>query len=168
MIMTAWVKTVFRVQIAALLTVLLASAAWATDKAAAHSNAELVRQSFVNWQQGKGTTFDLLASDAEWTVAGSSPVSGIYKGKQDLLERAVKPISARLATPIKPSVLSIVAEGDVVVVLWNGEATALDQQPYRNSYLWHLTFKDGQITEAKAFLDTYVLNDLIERVKPKA
>ncbi|MCI8211002.1 ketosteroid isomerase [Pseudomonas sp. S25] len=166
--MTAWVKTVFRVQAAALLAVLLTSAAWATDKSAAHSNAELVRQSFVNWQQGKGTTFDLLTPDTEWTVAGSSPVSGVYQGKKDFLERAVKPISARLATPIKPTVLSIVAEGDVVVVLWNGEATAIDQQPYRNNYLWHLTFKDGQVTQVKAFLDTYVLNDLIERVKPGA
>ena len=166
--MHAWVKTVYRFQAAALLSVFLVSTAWATDNSVQHSNAEQVRQSFVNWQQGKGTTFDLLAPDAEWTVAGSSPVSGIYKGKQDLLERAVKPISARLASPIKPTVRSIVAEGDVVVVLWDGEATAVDQQPYRNSYLWHLTFKDGQITQVKAFLDTYVLNDLLERVKPKA
>ncbi|MCQ3000701.1 nuclear transport factor 2 family protein [Pseudomonas syringae] len=166
--MRTWLKTVFRLQAAALLSVFLTGTVWATDNAAQPSNAELVRQSFVNWQQGKGTTFDLLAPDAEWTVAGASPVSGLYKGKQDFLERAVKPISARLASPVKPVVLSIVAEGDVVVVLWNGEATALDQQPYRNSYLWHLTFKDGQITQAKAFLDTYVLNDLIERVKPEA
>lgn len=166
--MRTWLKTICRLPAAALLSVLLTSAAWAADNAVQRSNAELVRQSFVDWQQGKGTTFDLLAPDAVWTVAGSSPVSGVYKGKKDLLERAVKPISARLASPIKPVVLSIVAEGDVVVVLWNGEATALDQQPYRNSYLWHLTFKGGQITEVKAFLDTYVLNDLIERVKPKA
>jgi ketosteroid isomerase-like protein len=162
------IKTLLRLQAAAFLTILLTSTAWATGTAAQQSNAERVRQSFVNWQQGKGTTFDLLAPDAVWTVVGSSPVSGVYKSRQDLLERAVKPISARLATPIKPTVLSIVAQGDVVVVLWEGEALALDQQPYRNSYLWHLTFKDGQITEVKAFLDTYVLNDLIERVKPKA
>ena len=162
------IKTLLRLQAAAFLSIFLTSTAWATDNAALPSNSELVRQSFVNWQQGKGTTFDLLAPDAVWTVVGSSPVSGVYKSRQDLLERAVKPISARLATPIKPTVLSIVAQGDVVVVLWEGEALALDQQPYRNSYLWHLTFQDGQITEVKAFLDTYVLNDLIERVKPKA
>lgn len=150
----------------ALLSALLTSPAWATENAAQPSNSERVRQSFVNWQQGKGTTFDLLAPDAVWTVAGASPVSGVYQGKQDLLERAVKPISARLASPIKPTVQSIVAQGDVVVVLWKGEATALDQQPYRNNYLWHMTFKNGQITEVNAFLDTYVLNELMERVKP--
>ena len=159
-------KPLHRLQAIALLSALLTTTTWATEKNAQHSNTELVRQSFVNWQQGKGTTFDLLALDAVWTVAGSSPVSGVYKSKQALLEQAVKPISARLASPIKPTVQSIVAEGDVVVVLWNGEATALDQQPYRNNYLWHMTFKDGRITEVKAFLDTYVLNDLMERVKP--
>jgi ketosteroid isomerase-like protein len=164
--MHARLKSLYRLQAVTLFSTLLTTTAWATEQAAQHANTELVRQSFINWQQGKGTTFDLLAPDAVWTVAGSSPVSGVYTSKKDLLEQAVKPISARLASPIKPTVQSIVAEGDVVVVLWNGEATALDQQPYKNNYLWHMTFKDGRITEVKAFLDTYVLNDLMERVKP--
>jgi ketosteroid isomerase-like protein len=62
-------------------------------------------------------------------------------------------------------VQSIVAEDDVVVVLWHGRATALDQKPYDNTYLWHMTFKNGQIIEVTAFLDTYGLNDLVHRVK---
>jgi ketosteroid isomerase-like protein len=166
--MNKWIFSTRHYRCVALALALLSTATWAKEGLAQRTNAQLVSDSFNAWQQGKGTTFDLLAPDAVWTVAGSSPVSGVYKSRQDLLERAVKPISSRLATPIKPTVLSIVAQGDVVVVLWEGEALALDQQPYRNSYLWHLTFKDGQITEVKAFLDTYVLNDLIERVKPKA
>jgi len=75
--MRTWLKTVFRLQAAALLSVFLTGTVWATDNPAQPSNAELVHQSFVNWQEGKGTTFDLLAPDAEWTAAGSSPVSGI-------------------------------------------------------------------------------------------
>src|SRR3546814_4316947 len=93
-------------------------------------------------------------------------VSGVYNSKSDLIERAVRPITARLATPISPTVQSIVAEDDVVVVLWKGEAMALDRKPYNNTYLWHMTFKDDQITEVNAFMDTYVLNDLNRRVDP--
>ena len=79
------IKTLTRLLAAAFLSIFLTSTAWATDNAARPSNSELVRQSFVNWQQGKGTTFDLLAPDAVWTVVGSSPVSGVYKSRQGQL-----------------------------------------------------------------------------------
>ncbi|SCW98946.1 hypothetical protein SAMN03159488_05320 [Pseudomonas sp. NFIX10] len=160
--MTTWMSSALRPIAVALSLALSTSPVWASENA----NADRLRQAFTNWQQGKGTVFDLLAPNATWIVAGSSPVSGVYNSKADFMEQAVRPISARLATPISPTVQSIVAKDDVVVVLWNGEATALDRKPYRNTYMWHMTFKDGQVTKVQAFLDTYVLNDLMHRVKP--
>ena len=127
-------------------------------------NKELVRKAFEDWRQGKGTPFDLLAADATWIVAGSSPVSATYHGKQEFLEKAVKPISARLSKPIVPEVESIVSEGNRVAVLWHGKAIALDGQPYNNTYLWHLTFDNGRIIKGTALLDTYVLTNLLERI----
>jgi uncharacterized protein len=164
--MTQWTSSVLRLQAATLCLVLSTTTAWASPAANPNVNTALVRQAFADWKNGKGTVFDLLAPNATWTVAGSSPVSGMYDSKADLMERAIRPISARLATPISPYLQSIVAEDDVVVVLWSGEAVALDRKPYNNTYLWHMTFKDGQVTEVKAFLDTYVLNDLLRRVPP--
>ncbi|WP_417697748.1 nuclear transport factor 2 family protein [Pseudomonas sp.] len=165
-IMTPWMSLAVRLQAVALCLVLSTNTVSASQAADQNINTGLVRQAFTNWQQGQGTVFDLLAPDATWIVSGSSPVSGVYNSRTDLIERAVRPITARLATPISPTVQSIVAEGDVVVVLWKGEAMALDRKPYNNTYLWHMTLKDGQITEVKAFLDTYVLNDLMRRVDP--
>lgn len=163
--MTTWKILAWRAQVVVLALMLSTNTSWASGNTQ-EANSNLVRQAFVNWQQGKGTVFDLLAPDAVWTVAGSSPVSGVYDSKTELIEQAVRPISARLATPISPTVQSIIAQDDIVVVLWNGTATALDRKPYNNTYLWHLTFKDGQIIQAMAFLDTYVLNDLMRRVMP--
>jgi uncharacterized protein len=97
-------------------------------------------------------------------VGGSSPVSATYHSKQEFLDKAVKPIRAKLSTPIVPEVESIVAEGDRVVVLWHGTATALDGKPYHNTYLWHLTFAKGRIIKGTALLDTYVLTDLMQRI----
>ncbi|MDT8906337.1 MULTISPECIES: nuclear transport factor 2 family protein [Pseudomonas] len=163
--MTLWTSLIVRLQFF-LLCLILPGAVWASQAYGQDANAHRVHQSFVNWQQGKGSVFDLLAPNARWTVAGSSPVSGVYESKADLMDRAVRPITARLATPIFPTVQSIVAENDIVVVLWSGKATALDQQPYNNTYLWHMKFKDGKVIEVTALLDTYVLNDLLHRVKP--
>lgn len=162
--MIKWLKKAWRVLPLALSLMVSTPHAWASENRQ-NSNAALVRQAFLDWRQGKGTVFDLLAPDARWTVAGTSPVSAVYTSKAELAE-AVRSITARLATPIVPAVQRIVAEGDVVVVLWNGTATALDDKPYNNTYLWHMTFKNGQITEVTAFLDTYVLDDLMRRVKP--
>ena len=159
-------KSALRLQAVVLLSVLLTSPVWASDTAIQNANTNLVRQSFADWKAGKGNVFDLLAPDAKWVVAGSSPVSGVYNSKKELMEQAVGPITARLASRIVPTVQSIVTEGDVVVVLWSGEATALDRKPYKNTYLWHMTLKEGRITEVNAFLDTYVLNDLMQRVDP--
>jgi uncharacterized protein len=128
------------------------------------SNKELINKAFADWKQGKGTPFDLLAADVTWTVGGSSPVSATYHSKQEFLDKAVTPIRAKLSTPIMPEVESIVADGDRVVVLWHGKATALDGKPYHNTYLWHLTFANGSIIKGTALLDTYVLNDLMTRV----
>ena len=63
---------------------------------------------------------------------------------------------------------SIVAEDDVVVVLWQGHATALDGRPYDNTYSWHMRVRDGSIVEVPAFFDSPTLDDLLERVSPPA
>ncbi|MET0187144.1 MAG: nuclear transport factor 2 family protein [Achromobacter sp.] len=127
----------------------------------AKSNAALVQQAFDNWEQGRGSVFDLLAENSVWTVAGTSPFSGTYRTREEFMTQAVLPINARLATPITPDVKHIVAQGEHVVVMWDGTATAKDGSQYENSYAWHLTMQDGKITQVNAFLDTWKLAELM-------
>lgn len=127
-----------------------------------HDNAAQVHAAFDGWRNGQGSVFDLLADDVVWTVAGDSPVSGTYRTKQAFLDEAVAPITARLATPIVPSVTRIVADGDHVVVLWQGSATAHDGAVYRNDYAWHLELAGGRIVRATAYLDTWALARLLD------
>lgn len=74
--MTRWMNFAWRVQALALSLIFFTNNVWASENTQ-HANATLVRQAFTNWQQGKGTVFDLLAPNAKWTVAGTSPVSGV-------------------------------------------------------------------------------------------
>ncbi|MFJ1299902.1 nuclear transport factor 2 family protein [Pseudomonadota bacterium AL_CKDN230030165-1A_HGKHYDSX7] len=149
-----------------LLAMTLAAPATASASNAEHAratkNAALVEQAFDNWQQGKGSVFDLLAEDVQWTVAGDSPVSGVYRSRERFLADAVQPITDRLATPITPDVKHIVAQGNQVVVIWDGVATAKSGARYENSYAWHMTLADGRITNVDAFLDTWRLVQLME------
>jgi uncharacterized protein len=129
-------------------------------------NKEIVRQYFDDWRNNRGSFFDLLAPDATWTITGTGATAGTYR-KQALLDRVVSPTSARLSTPIVPTVRGIWADGDMVIALWDGAATAGDGRPYRNTYTWYFRMQDGKAIEAIAFLDMQVFNDLWARVSPR-
>jgi len=127
-------------------------------------NKELIREGFAKWASGTGSFFDLLADDAEWTITGSSPVSKTYFSRKQFLEEVIAPLNERLSVRIVPKVRGIYADGDMVIALWDGTATAKDGQPYRNTYSWHMTMKNGRIVKAVAFFDTIVVADLWKRI----
>lgn len=129
-------------------------------------NKEIVRQYFDGWRSGTGNFFDLLAPEATWTITGTGATAGTYR-KQELLDQVINPTSSRLSTPIVPTVRGIWADGDMVIVLWDGEAIAGDGRPYRNTYTWYFRMQDGKAIEAIAFLDMQEFNDLWTRVSPR-
>lgn len=145
---------------ALLLSVSLCLPTWASDNTAA--NQALIQKAFDDWRAGQGGIFQLLADDAVWVVAGSSPYSGTYRTREAFMEDAVRPITDKLATPIVPTVRQIVAQGPHVVVHWDGQATAKDGSRYENSYSWHMQLENGRITRVTAFLDTWRLVQLME------
>ena len=145
--------------IALLLGSLLSLSAVADD--ATQENVALIQKAFDDWRAGQGGIFQLLADDAVWVVAGSSPYSGTYRTREAFMEDAVKPITDKLATPIVPTVRQIVAQGPHVVVHWDGQATAKDGSRYENSYSWHMQLENGRITRVTAFLDTWRLAELM-------
>lgn len=100
----------------------------------------------------------------QWTITGSSAYSKTYAGKQQFLDQSATPLTVRLATPIVPTVRHLYADGDVVIAIWDGTATANDGQPYRNTYSWVMTLKNGRITHVTAFLDLISYLDVLKRV----
>jgi len=129
-------------------------------------NKATVQQSFDQWRNGTGSVFDLLAPDVTWTITGTGATAGTYRSRQALLDQVVSPTSARLSTPIVPTVRGIWADGDMVIVLWDGEATARDGSAYRNTYTWYFRMKDDQVIEAIAFLDMSKFTELWARISP--
>jgi ketosteroid isomerase-like protein len=91
----------------------------------ATENKKLIKQAFAKWAGGDAeAVFKLPADDVQWTVIGSTRVSRSYQSKRDFLEGAVQPLTAQLATPIKPSMLDIIADGDKIAVQWDVRASA--------------------------------------------
>ncbi len=129
-------------------------------------NKRAVQTGFDNWRRGIGSIFDLLASDAKWTIVGNSVVSGTYESRRDFMDQVTIPFNARLSTPLVPIVRAMYADGDTVIVLWDGAAMARDGKRYENTYSWYLKMRDGKIVAATAFFDSIAFNDLWKRVPP--
>lgn len=129
-------------------------------------NRRAVEAGFDKWRRNMGNFFDLLASDAKWTIVGLSTASGTYQSRRDFLDRVIIPFNARLSTPLVPTVRAIYTDGDMVIVLWDGAAMAKDGKSYENTYSWYLKMRDGKIVSATAFFDSIAFNDLWKRVRP--
>ena len=133
----------------------------------AEQNKQIVRDSFDAWAKGTGGPFALLADDAVWTIEGRSIAAKTYVGKKTFIREVIGPLNARLRDRLKPKVRSICADGDAVVIFFDGEATARDGKPYSNTYFWQFEMQEGKVVKASALYDSIAFNDLWSRVAPE-
>lgn len=124
-------------------------------------NKKLIQDAFAAWARGDGNAFfNLLADDVRWTVIGSTPVSRTYPNRAAFVEGAVKPLTTRLAEPIVPTVRDIIADGDRIVLQWDGRSSGKNGTIYHQTYCWVMRMADGKVREGTAYLDTDLINQL--------
>jgi len=138
----------------------------AEDTQIEERNKQIIKAGFDAWRNGTGGVFDLLASDAKWTIVGNSPVSRTFTSRQEFLDVVINPFNARLSSRLVPSVRELYADGDTVIALFDAEGTARDGKPYRNTYSWYMQMRDGKIVNATALFDTIEFTDFWNRIKP--
>jgi len=66
-----------------------------------------------------------------------------------------------------PTVRGIYADGDMVIALFDGEGTALDGKPCRNTYTWYMRMRDGKIFDVVGLFDTIEYTDFWTRITPE-
>src|SRR5688572_6177517 len=115
---------------------LLAGAGITSNAQTPSDNKQIIKAGFDRWAKGGGSFFDLLVEDVKWTINGSTPLSKTYPNKKQFIAEVIDPLNQRLSKKIVPSVRYLFAEGDVVIALIDGQATARDGKPYNMSYAW--------------------------------
>lgn len=117
-------------------------------------NREILRTAYGRWAGGGRSFFDeVLTPDMTWTIIGSGFGAGTYQGRDTFKREVTEPFAALLATPVKPTVRNIWADGDEVIVRWSGAATTRTGKPYRNEFVWIFHMRDGRADRVTAFLD---------------
>jgi uncharacterized protein len=97
---------------------------------------------------------DSLADDVQWTIIGSTELSGTYHGKREVTDNLLARVRARLATPITFTVERFIADGEYVAMQARGQATAVTGLPYNNTYCIVARIVNGQIREMTDYIDT--------------
>jgi ketosteroid isomerase-like protein len=64
-----------------------------------------------------------------------------------------------------PTARGVYANGDTVIVLFDGEGTARDGKPSENACSWYIQMREGQVVNVIAFFDTIEFTDFWTRMK---
>jgi ketosteroid isomerase-like protein len=135
----------------------------------AEVNRAVIRRAFQAWQDGTGVIADVFAPDMVWRIEGHSAASREYAGSRAFIDEVLTPFGARFAAgePFRPSrIRGLYADGDTVIVVWDGRGVANDGRTYENSYAWILRLRDGEVFDGTAFYDSISFNDLWNRIQP--
>ncbi|MBT6275106.1 MAG: nuclear transport factor 2 family protein [Chromatiales bacterium] len=127
------------------------------------ANKQLVRGAVEAWLAGDGgAIFRLLDDNVHWTVIGTTQISRTYNSRKDFVDGALKPLGALLGGPISPTIVNILADGEHVVLQWDGDGTMTSGKPYMNRYCWVMRFDDEKVVEGVAYLDTALVASLFD------
>jgi ketosteroid isomerase-like protein len=130
----------------------------------------IVAKAFDDWATGTGYVSSIFAENMTWEIVGRSAASRKYASAAEFIAEVLQPFGARFSTndPFRPvAIRQVVADGDRVVVLWDGEGTTTVGTTYRNTYAWFMTVDDdGKIADGIAFYDSISFNELWATVTP--
>ncbi|GFM82591.1 hypothetical protein PSCICN_32830 [Pseudomonas cichorii] len=159
----------FRNTLAFVVLIMSGMADAASERDVAARNKQIVSEAFDRWAAGGNSFFsEMLTPDIVWTIKGSGPSAGVYRGIDPFIEQAIRPFVSRLSRPVRPVSRQIWADGDHVIIQWDGAGVARDGQAYNNSYAWIFHMRNGKAVEVTAFLDLAPYDDVLRRIPEAA
>jgi uncharacterized protein len=129
--------------------------------------ASYVKNLFANLENGRsGAFFEHVADDVNWTVMGTHPLAGTYHTKANFLAHTFARLDKILKEGVVLRVTNILVDGDSAAVELESLSTALNGIPFDNTYCWMVHFSHGTIVEVRAYLDSALVQRLIDENEP--
>ncbi len=116
---------------------------------------KIVQQWFDHIAAGEAEqAFALFAEDIVYDLKGSTPVSGVYRGLDEIVNKFFVPWRKQIDGDLVVHVDELIGEGRRVVALGHGEAKTIFGRRYDNDYAFVFSVDKGRITAVEEFLDT--------------
>lgn len=118
-------------------------------------DAQLNKQLVLDAYSGRpGALLAALAPDVEYTLMGTSHrFARTFRGRDDVAQNLFAEVRAVLAS-VAMTPFNAVAEGDQVVVEFEGQGRTRDGRSYNNRYCSVFRIANGRITHIREYLDT--------------
>lgn len=126
-------------------------------------NADTVRRIFSPLESGDGATFfECVAENVDWTVEGTHPLAGHYQSKQEFYSHTFARLNNILQEGTQLHVQNVLTDGDWAVVELRSYAFAKSGMRFDNRYCWVVRFNNTMIVEVRAYLDSALVQQLID------
>jgi uncharacterized protein len=98
-----------------------------------------------------------FAEDATWLYPGSLPISGLWEGRDAIINDFLGGMGRYLdsSAPVVIGLVNAFADGDQVLAEWTSKATAANGATYDNRCAAVSTVRDGKITAVREYADTH-------------
>jgi ketosteroid isomerase-like protein len=133
-------------------------------------NRAAITTAFEAWRHDGASVTDSFAPEMTWRIEGHSAASRAYANKREFIDEVLAPFGRRFSTaePFRPvSIRGVYADGDTVIVLWDGRGTTIENTTCENSYAWFMQMRDGKVIDGTAFYDSISFNELSTKVTPR-
>ncbi len=128
---------------------------------------EQVRTLFAHLESGNADNFfQHVADDVDWTVMGTHPLAGTYHSRQEFIAHTFTRLNRVLKDGVLLRVTHILVSGSTAAVELEALSTALNGAPFRNRYCWICRFDRGLIVEVRAYLDSALVQKLLDENEP--
>ncbi|WP_433533187.1 nuclear transport factor 2 family protein [Micromonospora sp. CA-263727] len=123
-------------------------------------NRAAVLRAFARQNAG-GDIYEILHDEVEWTIVNGRT----YTSKAEFLTQGSAPILDRLASALVMTIQDMWIDGDIVIIRFEGDATAIDGVDYHNEYCWIWQMRGGRVVRCHAFLDMIAVRELVDRIE---
>lgn len=122
----------------------------------AAENKEIVRK--MREAKGLEPMLATMSDDVRWTIIGTTKYSGAMNGKQEIIDKLLRPITSELESMGSNHLDNVIAEGDYVVVQQHASGRKTKTgNPYNNTYCLVYKVVDGKIKEITEYCDTELI-----------
>jgi ketosteroid isomerase-like protein len=104
-----------------------------------------------------------VADDVDWTVEGTHPLAGRYRGKEEFTAATFARLARVLEGGVKLTVEHLYVDGDTTVAELVSTSTSKEGAPFDNRYCWVCRFEGDMIVEVRAYLDSAMVGYTVLR-----
>lgn len=102
----------------------------------------------------QGRFWKRVAADVDWTVEGTHPLAGRYRGKKEFIQSTFERLGRLMRDGVRLKLEALYVDGDTTIAELLSEATTAEGAAFANRYCWVCRFDGDTIASVRAYLDS--------------